>query len=119
MRHVSGLILSVLFVASSTAHAFAASSPFDQEKVVQCMLDHTTADDETVFKNLLVAALNDDTGGVKSHIVQVSSLLMNLALTKCEVAMSMLADPQFQAAAATYGQHLGEKLMKKAFDKLN
>ncbi|NRP17050.1 hypothetical protein LPJGGPFB_00267 [Ensifer adhaerens] len=83
------------------------------------MLDHTTADDETVFKNLLVAALNDDTGGVKSNIVQVSSLLMNLALTKCEVAMSMIADPQFQAAAATYGQHLGEKLMKKAFDKLN
>lgn len=119
MRHVSGLILSVLFVASSTADAFATSPPFDQEKVVQCMLDHTTADDETVFKNLLVAALNDDTGGVKSNIVQVSSLLMNLALTKCEVGMSMLADPQFQAAAATYGQHLGEKLIKKAFDKLN
>lgn len=119
MHHVSGLILSVLFVASSTAQALATTPLFDQEKVVQCMLDHTTADDETVFKNLMVAALNDDTGAVKSNIVQVSSLLMNLALTKCEVGMSMLADPQFQAAARIYGQHLGEKLMKKAFDKLN
>ncbi len=33
--------------------------------------------------------------------------------------MSMLAGPRFQAAAKIYGQHLGEKLMKKAFDKLN
>ncbi|OOG72086.1 hypothetical protein B0E45_10175 [Sinorhizobium sp. A49] len=119
MRHVSGLILSVLFVASSTAHARATSSPFEQARVVQCMLDHTSADDETVFKNLIVAALNDESDSVKSHIVQVSSIMMNLALTKCEVGMSMLADPQFQAAAKIYGQHLGEKLLKKAFDKLN
>ncbi|WP_457581690.1 hypothetical protein [Ensifer canadensis] len=56
----------------------------------------------------MIAALNDDSGSVKSHIVQVSSLLMNLALTKCEVGMSMLAHPQFQAAARIYGQHLGE-----------
>ncbi|MCY1239683.1 hypothetical protein D9M72_524930 [compost metagenome] len=119
MRHVSGLILSVLFVASSTGQAIATPAPFDEAKVVQCMLDHTTADDETVFKNLMIAALNDDSGSVKSYVVQVSSLLMNLALTKCEVGMSMLADPQFQAAARIYGQHLGEKLMKKAFDKLN
>jgi hypothetical protein len=108
MRHVSGLILSVLFVTYSTAHALATSPPFDQEKVVQCMLDHTTVNDETVFRNLMIAALNDDSGSVKSHIVQVSSLLMNLALTKCEVGMSMLAHPQFQAAARIYGQHLGE-----------
>ncbi|OCP37833.1 hypothetical protein [Ensifer sp. LC163] len=83
------------------------------------MLDHTTSDDETIFKNLIVAALNDDSDNVKSHLIQVSSLMMNLALMKCEVGMSMLADPQFQAAAKTYGQHLGEKLIKKAFDKLN
>ncbi|WP_457586960.1 hypothetical protein [Ensifer canadensis] len=85
MRHVSGLILSVLFVASSTGQAIATPAPFDEAKVVQCMLDHTTADDETVFKNLIIAALNDEGDNVKSHIVQVSSIMMNLALTKCEV----------------------------------
>ena len=119
MRHVSGLIFSFLFVASSANQGHATYPPFEQEKVFKCMLDHTTVDDETVFKNLMIAALNDDSGSVKSYVVQMSSLLMNLALTKCEVGMSMLADPQFQAAARIYGQHMGEKLMKKAFDKLN
>ncbi len=45
--------------------------------------------------------------------------MMNLALTKCEVGMSMLATPQFQAVAERYGRQVGEKLMKKAFEKLN
>ncbi|KRD49945.1 hypothetical protein IB265_21730 [Ensifer sp. ENS10] len=110
---------SLLLAGSPIVSAHANPAPLDEARLVQCMLEHTTSDDEAVFKDMMVAAPNDDSGALKASLVQLSSLMMNLALTKCEVGMSMLATPQFQAAAELYGRQVGEKLMKKAFEKLN
>ncbi len=119
MRRTGRFVVALLIVGSSAATVPAVAAEFDQNRVVQCMLDHTTTEQETVFKNLMVAALSDDTAGVKSSLVQLTSTMMDLALTKCEVGVSSLSSPEFQAAAKLYGQQVGEKLMKNAFAKLN
>ncbi|MGO4620032.1 hypothetical protein AB4Z34_01895 [Ensifer sp. 2YAB10] len=110
---------SLLLAGSPIVSAHANPAPLDEARLVQCMLEHTTSDEEGVFKDVMVAALNDDSGALKASLEQLSTLMMELALTKCEVGMPMLATPQFQAAAGLYGQQIGEKLMKKAFEKLN
>ncbi|WP_139108516.1 MULTISPECIES: hypothetical protein [unclassified Ensifer] len=111
--------LSLLLAGSPIVSAHANPAPLDEARLVQCMLEHTTSDEEVVFKDVMVAALNDDSGALKASLDQLTTLMMDLALTKCEVGMSALATPQFQAAAGLYGQQIGEKLMKKAFEKLN
>ncbi|OCO99682.1 hypothetical protein BC374_14980 [Ensifer sp. LC13] len=108
-----------MLAGSPIVSAHANPAPLDEARLVQCMLEHTTSDEEVVFKDVMVAALNDDSGALKASLDQLTTLMMDLALTKCEVGMSALATPQFQAAAGLYGQQIGEKLMKKAFEKLN
>ncbi|MBD9652615.1 hypothetical protein IB267_30065 [Ensifer sp. ENS09] len=110
---------SLLLAGSPIVSAHANPAPLDEARLVQCMLKHTTSDEESVFKDVMVAALNDDSGALKASLEQLSEVMMGLALEKCEVALSALATPQFQAVAGLYGQQVGEKLMKKAFGKLN
>ncbi|HEV7318488.1 MAG TPA: hypothetical protein VGO04_07755 [Ensifer sp.] len=108
-----------MLAGSPIVSAHANPAPLDEARLVQCMLEHTTSNEEVAFKDVMVAALNDDSDALKTSLDQLSSVMMDLALEKCEVGMSALATPQFQAAAGLYGQQVGEKLMKKAFEKLN
>lgn len=110
---------SLLLAGSPIVPAHANPAPLDEARLVQCLLEHPTSDDEAVFKDMMVAALNGDSGALKASPVQRSKLMMNLALTGCEAGMSMPATPQFRAAAGLYGRQIGEKLMNKAFEKLN
>ncbi|MEI2299031.1 hypothetical protein [Ensifer sp. MJa1] len=110
---------SLLLAGSPIVSAHANPAPLDEARQVECMLEHTTSDDEVVFKDMMAAALKDDSGALKASLVQLTSLMMNLALTKCDVGVSVLSTPQFQSAAEIDGQKVGEKLMKKAFEKLN
>ncbi|HEV7306045.1 hypothetical protein [Ensifer sp.] len=119
MNSARWVLLSLLLAGSPIVSAQANPAPLDEARLVQCMLEHTTSNEEGVFKNVMVAALNDDSRALEASLEQLSTVMMDLALTKCEVALDALATPQFQAAAGLYGQQVGEKLMKKAFEKLN
>ncbi|MGE6784330.1 hypothetical protein ACQKGL_17620 [Ensifer adhaerens] len=110
---------SLLLAGSPIVSAHANPAPLDEVRLAQCMLENTTSDEESAFKDVMVAALRDDNDALKVSLDQLSTVMMDLALTKCEVALSALATPQFQTAAGLYGQQVGEKLMKKAFEKLN
>ncbi len=110
---------SLLLAGSPIVSAHASPGPLDGARLVQCVLEHATSDDEAVFKDMMVAARNEGDGALKASPVQRSKLMMNLALTRCEAGMSMPATPQFQAAAGLYGRQIGAKLMNRAFEKLN
>ncbi|OHV78380.1 hypothetical protein LCM4579_26500 [Ensifer sp. LCM 4579] len=88
----------MLAVGLSSVATSATAAELDEARVVQCMMDHSTADHETVFKKLMIAVLSEDSGGVKS-LVQMTSAIMDLALTKCEVGMSSLSTAAFYSAA--------------------
>ncbi|MCG5478194.1 hypothetical protein [Sinorhizobium alkalisoli] len=115
----SRIRIAFLAVGLSSVATSTTAAEFNEARVVQCMMDHSTADHEAVFKKLMIAVLTEDDGGVKSSLVQMTSRIMDLALTKCEVGISSLSTPAFQAAAKLYGQQMGEKMMKNAFAKLN
>ncbi len=110
---------SLFLAGSPIVSAHANPAPLNEARLVQCMLEHTTLDEEVVFKDVMVAALNDDSRALETSLEQLSTVMMVLALEKCEVGLPALSTPQFQAAAGQYGQQIGEKLMKKAFEKLN
>ena len=119
MNSARRVLISLFLAGSPIVSAHANPAPLDEVRLAQCMLKHTTSDEEVVFKDVMVAALNDDSAALKVSLEQLTTLMMDLALTKCEVGMPALSTPQFQAAAGLYGQQIGEKLMKKAFEKLN
>lgn len=109
--------------ASPGASTSGAAQPADADTLAECFVTHSGAQEADAMKRIMVAALSDDTPGLKTSLSDFSGLLLKLALSSCGVGLSQLQDPAygalFQKASSKYGSVLGARLMQDAFAKLN
>ncbi|MBN9067573.1 MAG: hypothetical protein J0H60_14290 [Rhizobiales bacterium] len=109
------MILLTLLVAGNAG----AAEPIDADKLAQCFMTNSGGNETAAMKKFIVAGLNDDTTMLKSLITEFANILVNLALKKCGMSASQLADPNFQVASQKYGVLMGTKIMQDAFAKIN
>lgn len=109
--------------SGSSAPAPATEAAADVDKLADCLVQHSAQPESDAMKRVMVAALSDDTPGLKSALSEFSGLLLKLSMSSCGVGLSQLQDPAyaatFQQASSKYGAVLGAKLMQDAFAKLN
>jgi hypothetical protein len=111
-------LLALLIAALSVVPSFAQAPPSETPPSVACMVEKTTPEDEEIFKAMFIAALKDDTGQMKSSLVQMASLILNVAMVRCDVPLSVISSPEFQRISQLYGAKVGEKIMANAMAKL-
>ncbi len=118
VRFTTGPAALFLAMSASAMPSQAQTPPPALPPSVTCMIEKTTSEDEAVFKAMFVAALQDDTAQMKSSLVQLASLIMNVAMVRCDVPLSTVSSAEFQKLAQLYGQKIGEKIMNDALAKL-
>ncbi len=100
-----------------------AMQPADVQKLADCFVSNSGEGEYGAMRKVMIAALSDDTAGLKTALADFSGLLLKLALGPCQVGMSQLQNPAYQAgfkeASSRYGAVLGQKLIQDAFAKLN
>jgi hypothetical protein len=107
-------ILMILLTLLVTGNA-GAEEPIDADRLAQCLMSNSGGNETSAMKKILVAGLTDDTTTLKSSLSEFGSLLVDLALKKCGISASQLADPNFQAASQKYGVFMGTKIMQGCF----
>lgn len=113
---MSRLFLLVAALCFST-YAYAVE-PVDADKFGQCLMEHSNEADVENLKMFLVAALQDDTDGIKNRLGQVTATIIRISLSDCGLTVTQFEDPGFQKGATVYGELLGNKVMQDAFEKL-
>jgi hypothetical protein len=107
----------------SQAPSGDATAQADADTLADCLVQHSGQPESDAMKRVMIAALSDDTPGLKGALSEFSGLLLKLAMSSCGVGLTQLQDPAygatFQQASSKYGAVLGGKLMQDAFAKLN
>lgn len=100
------------------AAAFLAATPAlaenRSEEVASCMIRHTTEEDISQMKQLMLLALQEK----KNEATTVLGALMLKAganaTGKCGVGYGEMASPMFESAIRIYGEHLGTVVMERS-----
>ena len=90
----------------------------EAQVISQCMIDNSTPAMEDSLRQMMVAALTDDTAAMNTHLNAFGLSMMNVATQSCGVDVSAMQGPTFQAAGNLYGQHVGTKIVTEAFGKI-
>ena len=113
---------SAFLMACGLAAPFFIAAPaiaeVDKAALTQCLIDNTTDDHIAAMKRLMIAALQDDIETMKTEVTNYGNIIVQLAITNCNIQASDLQDPAVTEAVGAYGQKLGEKIMTEAFAKI-
>ena len=113
---------SAFLMACGLAASFFVTAPamadIDKAALTQCLIDNTTDDHIAAMKRLMIAALQDDIETMKTEVTNYGNIIVQLAITNCNIQASDLQDPAVSDAVGAYGQKLGEKIMTEAFAKI-
>ena len=117
--------VSAFVAACGLAATFFVSAPMpamaqavDAAALTECLIANTTEDHITAMKKLMIAALSDDIEGLKAQATNYGNIIVQMAISKCNIQASDLQDPAVSEAVGAYGQKLGEKIMTEAFAKI-
>ena len=113
---------SALLIACGVAAPLFVAAPamadIDKAALTQCLVDNTTDDHIAAMKRLMIAALQDDIETMKTEVQNYGNIIVQMAISKCNIQASELQDPAVSEAVGAYGQKLGEKIMTEAFAKI-
>jgi hypothetical protein len=113
---------SAFLMACGLAAPFFIAAPamaeIDKAALTQCLVDNTTDDHIAAMKRLMIAALQDDIETMKTEVQNYGNIIVQMAISKCNIQASDLQDPAVSEAVGAYGQKLGEKIMTEAFAKI-
>ncbi len=95
-----------------------AQQALDPDQLAACMAEHSGETEETAMRQLLIAAMQDDTTGMRDGVAELGSVILRLSVSSCGVGLTQLEEPAFQLAAEKYGEILAVRIMENAFSKL-
>ncbi len=111
MRRLAMAALVLLAPASTHAQAIEPGA------LASCMQANTTAEDEAIFRRMLIAALQENDAEVKASLNGLALAMLGLGTQHCGINVTDFDKEPVQAAMRTYGERLGENIMKRAFAK--
>jgi hypothetical protein len=98
--------------------AFPAAAMVDPAVFKQCLIDNSSVNEEDIFRQMLLSALQDEPEKAKENFNKFGLAILSLATEKCGAALTDLSDPSLQRAVQEYGQFMGEKIMTNALSKM-
>ncbi|MEK0084264.1 hypothetical protein [Benzoatithermus flavus] len=96
----------------------AEANEVDPLVLAACMQNNTTPEDESIFRNMLIYALQDDTERLKNELGKIIVSFARLATVDCKVPPDRLGDKAIQRAFNMYGGNMGRLVMERAFAKI-
>jgi len=115
----AGLGLALLGGALLPAWGQAQEQLTDKNAIVACMLEKSTDQDKGVMRDFIIAALQEDPAAMKKNLDLLGNVLLDLAVTKCSMSMTLMNEKDFGQVGEMYGEKLGEALIAAAFAKMN
>ena len=114
------VVASLILVGglSPLAWGSAQEQLTDKEAIVTCMLEQSTPADKTVMRDMIVAALQEDEPQLQRNLTLMGDVLVDLAVNKCSMSMTLMNEEDFGEVGELYGEKLGEALISAAFEKL-
>ena len=91
----------------------------DKDAIVGCMLEKSTPENKAVMRALIIAALQDNQPEMKTKLAMLGGVLVDLALSKCSMSMTLMNEKDFGEIGSRYGGELGQELIAAALAKLN
>jgi hypothetical protein len=98
--------------------AHSVAQQVDPAALTECLIANTTEDHINAMKRLMIAALEDNIGTLKSEAANYGNIIVQLATANCHIAAAQLTDPAVNDAVSKYGERIGEEIMTDAFAKL-
>jgi hypothetical protein len=118
-------MLTVVAVLLATGPALAQTPPppgapisAEGKALGACMIANSTPEHERLMKVMMIDALNEDTDGLNKSVLAVTAAIVAMGQQSCGLKLTDLQKPAFEEAMGLYGEHLGEKIMTRAMDKL-
>jgi hypothetical protein len=113
---------SVFLVACGFVGPCFVSAPaiadVDKAALTECLVANTTDEHIAAMKRLMIAALQDDIQTMTTEVQNYGNIIVQLAISNCNIQASQLEDPAVGDAVGAYGERLGEKIMTEAFAKI-
>ncbi|RYG96578.1 MAG: hypothetical protein EON57_14895 [Alphaproteobacteria bacterium] len=114
-----GVGLALLGAALFPAWGNAQEQLTDKNAIVACMLEKSTDRDKGVMRDFIIAALQEDAAAMKTNLDLLGNVLLDLAVSKCSMSMTLMNETDFGQVGEMYGEKLGEALIAAAFAKMN
>jgi len=108
------MIRSLMMASALSLLAFNASAAEGENKLASCMIANTTPTQKSGMKQLIIQALQENKQAATESFLKLSFEAMSIATTQCGMSFADVQTPAFEAALETYGQSLGEEVMKDA-----
>ena len=113
-----GLSLALAGLALLPAGGNAQESLIDKNAIVTCMLEKSSVQDKAVMRETIIAALQENEEAMRTNLIRLSAVLIDLAVTKCRMSYTLMNEKDFGEIGAIYGEKLGNDLISSAFAKL-
>ena len=92
------------------------AGPMEPLVLAACMKSRTTTADERIFRDMMVAALQEDQHGLRTTFSNMLSSFMHIGL-ECGMTVDDFDQPWAEAAVNLYAVDVGERIMARAMAK--
>ncbi len=108
------MIRTLIIAAALPLLAMNASAVEAENPLAACMITNTTPTQKSGMKQMIISALQEDKPAATDAFLKLSFEAMSIATAKCGMSFVDVQSPNFERALETYGQSLGEAVMKDA-----
>ncbi len=113
------MLRTLALAAAIGLGSLPAMAQGNTDTIATCMIANTTKSQTDDMKAFLVFALQENKPEATDALLKFSFEALSIATQKCGLSFADVQTPKFEAAMETYGEALGESIMRDAFAYLD